>query len=228
MSQEVNREHRQVAELLPWFVNKTLDEPELTRVKRHLNSCLLCRKDLLRQRQLLVAIREPVDIDQASREGFAALMGRIDAGEGAARHTWFAAAGRGVSRPWQLICASPPFLRVALAVQTLIIALGAVMWPSSLDQHAPLYRTLTVADSPVQSRLDRFRVVFTNRIDEKQLRDLVGEINGTIVAGPSAAGVFTIEIMPSAENHDHARVLQRLREDDSVQFAEHAHAQVTP
>src|SRR5690348_5316756 len=39
-------EHGAAAELLPWFVNGTLDPHEHARVARHLLDCLACNKEL--------------------------------------------------------------------------------------------------------------------------------------------------------------------------------------
>ena len=38
--------HREVALLLPWYVNGALDGSERLRVERHVHSCILCRREL--------------------------------------------------------------------------------------------------------------------------------------------------------------------------------------
>ena len=43
-------QHVQTSELLPWFVNGTLDPEEHTRVERHLADCISCKQELARLR----------------------------------------------------------------------------------------------------------------------------------------------------------------------------------
>ena len=40
--------HSEVADLLPWFANGTLDEDERARVERHLVDCIACKKEGVR------------------------------------------------------------------------------------------------------------------------------------------------------------------------------------
>jgi len=51
--------HDQIRELLPWFVNDTLDEPERRRVAAHLPGCRVCRDDLA----ALTAVRQALLVD---------------------------------------------------------------------------------------------------------------------------------------------------------------------
>src|SRR5262245_8367568 len=37
--------HREAVELLPWFLNGTLDGPERTRVEGHLAECIACKQE---------------------------------------------------------------------------------------------------------------------------------------------------------------------------------------
>src|SRR6185503_8889039 len=51
--------HERVQELLPWYVNGTLDEREAREVERHLFSCPGCEKEAAQCRALAAAVSAP-------------------------------------------------------------------------------------------------------------------------------------------------------------------------
>ncbi|KQQ36022.1 hypothetical protein ASF61_07370 [Duganella sp. Leaf126] len=60
-------EHRAAQELLPWYAADTLSSDERQRVARHLQHCVVCRRDLAHERALLAAANDdrvaPPDLD---------------------------------------------------------------------------------------------------------------------------------------------------------------------
>jgi anti-sigma factor RsiW len=76
----VNERHDAITELLPWYVNDTLDKTERDLVREHLNVCDDCREavDLLSQVQHAVRTESPAPLVPAPRneELLAALDGR--------------------------------------------------------------------------------------------------------------------------------------------------------
>jgi hypothetical protein len=50
-------DHREVLELLPWYVNGTLAGGERSKVERHLSECLPCNAVLKEERRLLTLVR---------------------------------------------------------------------------------------------------------------------------------------------------------------------------
>ena len=54
--------HRTADEMLPWFVNGTLEGAEWAAVEEHVRECARCRRelDLLKQLQTVCAIDEPI------------------------------------------------------------------------------------------------------------------------------------------------------------------------
>ena len=71
-------EHDRIAELLPWFVNGTLDEAERAVVERHVRECLPCRMSLQDERRMARLIQaQPLGPLSASAN-FGRLTQRID------------------------------------------------------------------------------------------------------------------------------------------------------
>ena len=62
-------------------------------------------------------------------------------------------------------------------------------------------------------------VVFAEDITEREMRALLGRVEGSIVEGPSAMGVYTVEIPARAPDRVAATV-EVLRGDSKVRFAE--------
>ena len=54
---EQTPDHREVQELLPWYVNGTLEGKELESLEPHLADCELCRAEIAQQRRLARALR---------------------------------------------------------------------------------------------------------------------------------------------------------------------------
>lgn len=74
-------DHRYFADLLPWYVNKTLPETEAQGVKDHLNTCLICRTRVeslgtIFTRLTAIDVVSPIKVSDPE-EGFAKVMARI-------------------------------------------------------------------------------------------------------------------------------------------------------
>lgn len=69
-------------ELLPWYVNGTLEGEELRRLEKHLASCLVCRRELEALRGLRHGVREAAQISDEDRPGAAGLDRLLDALDG--------------------------------------------------------------------------------------------------------------------------------------------------
>lgn len=210
--------HREVWELLPWYVNATLAPAEARRVDEHLADCSRCRREVEAQRQLAAAVRRAgeEELPPLPHRGAERLLARLDGEDGAEVGGTDAAApgngraGRGTP-PWWL-----PATGLAAA---LLAALGLALWTPS--PAPPAFRTLTAAPSAAPSAAagaaqgQRVRLVFTPTASERELRRLLLAEEGSLVAGPSPYGVYTARF----PRPDEAR-LDRLRASPLVVFAE--------
>jgi hypothetical protein len=229
------RIHQRIWELLPWFVNGTLSDPDRERVEDHTALCRRCRDEVETCRRTAVTIKglgevapspHPVQLQR--------VLARIDEAEQTEKSEWEEQrAGRrpfGVPlRAFQaLIAATPRPLRGALVAQVAIIALlvGVLVWGELRTVISPAvsvapatYETLSDA-APQKGGTVALRVMFSPLATEKEIRDLLLAVHGEITAGPSPFGVYTVEI--AAAGHPVSVVLTRLRSDSVVTLAEPA------
>jgi len=225
------RLHKRVWDLLPWFVNETLPEGERRTVESHLAECSRCREEIVTCRRLGEAIRQTEEIvPMVHPARLARLMERIDE-EQDGGHGWWQA----LLAPWRglssLIRATPPLARGALLVQLVfLVALTGLLvrWsrmpeaPAPVSASAPQYQTLSEsAPAPAAAETTaRLRLVFTDGATEKEVRDLLLGIRGQIVSGPSALGVYTVEVPAGPDPLE--KVLAHLRAQPRVSLAEPA------
>jgi anti-sigma factor RsiW len=208
--------HEDVGALLPWYVNGTATPEERRLVERHLGTCAACRADLALLREIDaaagdVAARTP----PPSPDGLARTLARIDDLERATPR-----AGRRGLRAWidAILPPTAPAARWALAAQfVVILALGGV-----LLLRLPGGQGATLSGGSQAGSGTRLTVVFQPQVTEQQLRETLLAVSAVVVGGPSALGVYVIEV-PVAEPNAPAveDALSRLRaRSDVVRFAE--------
>jgi anti-sigma factor RsiW len=192
--------HQEIWELLPWYVNGTLDTQEFQRVEAHLALCALCQEERARCCALATAVRTADDVAwEPSPAHLARLLARLEAAEASASATggrwqrWHERwrKGRGI------LHSTPPAMRWAFAVQCALVLLlaGGLLWQST--GRPALYTTLSDATHAPASTNQQIRLVFTEDITERELRSLLTSVHGTITSGPSAAGAYTIDLPPT-------------------------------
>ncbi|HEX7045286.1 MAG TPA: zf-HC2 domain-containing protein [Burkholderiales bacterium] len=173
-------------ELLPWYANDTLAGEERARVERHLAGCAYCRAELA----LLQAMRREVKALDA-----AAPPGEL------ARARLLKEARR--SRPPRA-----RWMPVALAASLALVVIQAAVLVSLLprdDRYAPLGGE-TAPGVIVQVR-------FAPEATEREMRAVLGAVNGTIVEGPGALGVYRVRLaaIPPEDGERIAAAIETLR-----------------
>ena len=220
--------HQEAIELLPWYVNSTLSERERREVNEHLASCAPCMAELEQLAVLQLAVVESADeMPAPSQARMKQAMAQIDEFE-RARQSVRAETNSWLSDFWDSIadalfswCGPMPTLaRAVVAAQFLVIiglagGLGYSFW-----QREPS----TTLSGTQQGHGDRSRIKigFEEAITEGQLRKLLGEFRGEIVSGPSAQGLYTVEVPIAPGNTDELdRLVQNLRgQQQLITFAE--------
>ena len=207
--------HAAVYELLPWYVNGTLDEADRAEVQQHLGECLVCVREARRLEALDRAMRVPAP-DLACERAFNRLSGRIavqNEGPGV-RLVAFWNGLRGLIAPVPLVAGAA--LLVCSSVLVTAIVLGSRSEFGEVDQP---FQTLGSHDASAAARAQGplLRVVLSDAALEQGIEDWVGRHQATVVDGPSEIGVMTIRL--TAAGHLE-QLVDAIRADDATLFVE--------
>jgi len=151
--------HREAAELLPWFLNGTLDGLERSRVEGHLAECIACRQEAEDLRHLR-AVAQPEDPEAVVTRALSRLQVRIEqleSGPLAARLL------RAIWRQWKAV---PLWTQGALLAQFALLALlVALLVDRSPTQY---YHTLSSPSAQADGR-NEVVVVFDSARTEREI-----------------------------------------------------------
>jgi len=192
-------DHREVLELLPWYVNGTLVGQERIKVEHHVNECLPCNAALQDERRLRSLVQNQMSLPIGPEHGIKNLLRHLDRGKPRRNFSLDARAlGYG--------------LAAALG--------GAVVWAyfalnSQRLQIAGEFSTLSSTTASATIRID---VVFFETPSSEELNELVADLGGNLITGPSDLGRYTIAIeSTTASTLD--ELLATLRTNPNVRFA---------
>lgn len=196
--------------LLPWYLNQTLEKTEHEAVKKHLRSCPICQEELAaikREQKGYQAIAEEVSVPQT----FPHLMAEIEKRK---RTIWQRIASF-IPRP------QPALAAALIATQFIVIAgLVGLLALNPWGAGERFYRTLS-GPQTVEGTGPRLSILFQDGIQEKTAREVILEINGTIVRGPSPMGVYTVELRSEMNPEELQGVISALRQKrDIIRFVE--------
>lgn len=201
--------HEQAAELLPWLVNDSLVGEEKENVLVHARDCVICRRDLdelQRYSDSVAGAAESMVIPPPDMRDINARIDRLIDRQNRGRQ-WMSRLRDMVFSPWG----------VAFAAQTiLVIVLASVLiWPGSEDpEFTTLTRPQALPDGPY------VRVVFSPELAATEISDLLDDLSLTVADGPSERGVFTLGYSGALTDDGYAQLLEDLRKEPNVLFAQ--------
>ncbi len=181
--------HQSAQELLPWFLNGTLDADESAQVEQHLHTCAACRSELQCLRELQLAYVQD-HFTPAAEAALNRLLPQLQPTAPAASRPGFglrALAGAGA--PAGLF---PGWIRIALAAQFgVIFALGwAVLQP---DRTASQFHVLSQAGAPAHARGD-VAIVFDPAAPQREVERILRRADARVVDGPTASNSFVLAV----------------------------------
>ena len=187
---------RKALELLPWYVNGTLEREDREFVRSQVLASLTCRKELDRLRRLQELMKHDDAEAIATDREFEKLMARIHATETTG--------------------GSPPAgtAQLAIAASLVAAAIALAWWWVAAPVTAPApYETMTT-EQPVGPGV-RLRVVFQPGVAEAERQAVFARHRLTPVAPPTAEGVYTVGF---AHDADRVAIVAALREDPRVRL----------
>jgi anti-sigma factor RsiW len=200
--------HQDVQELLPWFLNGTLQGEEAARVEEHLRGCPGCREEL---ECLRVMQSEYVESEMApeAQAALAKLRPRLEEAVPAKRPP-----RRATGRAPTLTAPFPVWFKLAMAAQfALVFGLGwAVLQP---DRAGLAYHTLSAAGAPERA-VGSLVVVFDPAAPQRDVARILRACGGRVVDGPTASNGYVVAVPDGGLG----AALTRLRAESAVVLAE--------
>ena len=211
--------HQEIIELLPWYANQTLEDDERKLVEMHLADCRDCAKEVESLKAMQKTVVEVGDSGPAlSPFALNRALAEIEDYERTRTTTVKAASvatreKKGFwARWWQ---PTPVFARALIAAQiVLVLALGSV----TLYQYSHPNIIFKTSSGGVDDKTStRITVGFNDGTTEQEIRQTILGIEGQIVEGPSALGLYTIQVpIPRERTAEIDKVLQTLRQNTKV------------
>lgn len=212
--------HDEAEELLPFYANGSLTGAELRRMQTHVQSCLLCRRELAEEQELARVFRAVDNATVAASDSLHRLLDRLDdtPASGAAPRL-----GR-PTLPGARSRLTPAFnAGVAALAATVVLAIGGgiALWsyqagiPQGLE-----YATLSKRETARAARPGDLRVILHPDVSAHAARSLLQDLGMAELRGPDPNGVYAVRLPVGAPSVPAA--LARLRSDPRIVFAEPA------
>lgn len=239
--------HETTETLLPWYANGSLSAGESATVEQHLARCPACRAELERCRALANTIQQDAEDGWTPTPGhFDRLLAEIDRldarpasvpdrlstdGDGhlaaTARDTPPPAIPTDrptlIQRIYHWLETTPNPVRWTLGLESLAVAalLLVVLLPGGIMPATSDYETLSRGDPAPGATGPRLRLIFNDSATALEIQQLLREIDGAIVAGPTALGIYTIALAKTPRSeHPLAETLNRLRARPQIRLVE--------
>ncbi len=186
--------HKAATLLLPWYANGTLDPEETWQVEEHLGQCPHCRAELAQYRVLSEQVQEQSGPAwQPPDDHFDRLMADIERLDTPAVPV--RAKPSIGQRLMDWLRETPQPMRWTLAAESLALAmLVLVVWLPGRPVVEPGFETLSSVTTSTRPTGPRLRVGFDPTLRIADLQSLLQVLNGQIVAGPSALGIYTVAL----------------------------------
>lgn len=223
-------EHQEIVSLLPWYVNKTLQGTELKAVESHLGTCLTCKRELAQLQKLAQAVIKEGSLDSAEQASFSRLKMRLHGQQNLQQVVGNPIDTDNViqlSKPRKQRWSYSAINRPALAMAAAMLLSLTVLLPRFVDKDMQLansFRTLSEGQPEKTINANEIRVVFAENIDQQQKNTILDRVHGQIIDNPTAQGVYTIRLNRDIAAKHLLDVVELLRKDNNVIFAEPAYA----
>lgn len=190
-------EHQEVWELLPWYINHSLDTTEEHRVRTHAKNCIACKIELTQQQQIFEKVNQVNLLQQTAQISFAQLKQRIEKQPKVSVISEHDKQRKMIQR-FEFFCSnffSFNYLKYAAVVAGIImLTVPFIFSPFEMHESTNVYRTLATSPEGIGRENNLARVVFSEHATSQQIKDILISISGHIINGPSRNGVYEVAI----------------------------------
>lgn len=190
-------EHQEVWELLPWYTNHSLDTTEEHRVRTHIKNCIACKIELAQQQQIFEKVNQVNLLQQTAQISFAQLKQRI---EKYPKASVISEHNKQIKmiQSFKFFYSnffSFNYLKYATIVAGIImLTVPFIFPPFETPESSNIYRTLATSPEGINRENNLARVVFSEHATSQQIKNILIDISGHVINGPSSNGVYEIAI----------------------------------
>lgn len=213
---DTQRQHQEIALLLPWLVNNSLEGDELSRVENHVRHCFICRRELADLRKLAAKVGQKSDLDIAAETSFARLGDKL-AKPAVTPCRPAAAARRGWSSRRRIFRSSG--FRYALAASLVLSAMLPLVLKSLDDVYSDSFATLSAA-RPLADQSGELRVVFAKTASAGDIAALLQQLHGQQIGEANSVGALNIRLHGDGDSPSLDQAIAMLRSRPEVLLAE--------
>ena len=181
-------------EILPWYVNGSLQADERLRVEQHLAACPHCHQEVASLQQFQDSLLEYDATAQQQELAFNRLMQRIKKTGDAIPGSKSQPTGKTGINTW-LATVRATFQRrnmtYAITVALVVGVIVGLLIPQQTDQK--IYTTLSTTQAYQAGQLP-VHVIFKPQTPELEIRKLLQHHHATVIAGPTTNGIYTLAI----------------------------------
>lgn len=212
---DTQRQHQEIALLLPWFVNHSLESDEQARVESHIRRCLVCRRQLVDLRRLAGMVSEKSDLDVAAETSFARIANQLGKPATAGNQSVAARLGDRIVKRYSHNRAFAYALAASLVLAA-ILPLGM----QTLDRaDSDRFATLSAA-TPVANQTGELRVVFAKTASAGDIAALLESLHGHPIGAANSMGALNIGLNHDGSSPNLEQAIALLRSRPEVVLAE--------
>ncbi|MCZ6855688.1 MAG: zf-HC2 domain-containing protein [Gammaproteobacteria bacterium] len=186
--------HQTIVELIPWYINGSLNEAETDYVSKHVTECASCAAEIEAELQLARSMADqPSGFDRleaAEQRSFETLARRI---KGTEQHR------------------SPIRLAIAAGALVAVVITAFVAGRYTQEVSFEAMTSVTADSRPV------LQLIFHPGVSERDLRLLIVDSGGALLGGPSSKGVYRLALPADVDAAQYAR---RLRQHPALRWVE--------
>lgn len=168
-------EHGSVDELLPWYVNKTLDERERAKVVRHLEACTACQENVRLWSQVQSTVRNDSPVPFVPEPNVEVMLNVVEAD----------------GRRWSASGARKPLLVAASIVLAVAVAFTV---GNRLTTETPAQFETVMSESADNTVQYIIEIRFDENASPEQRKEILDALGNVAFDAPLDADVLTLHL----------------------------------
>ncbi len=206
MSNDIKQQHHdEIIELLPWFVNQTLDEKQMSVVSDHLTDCEFCQSEVeflgamnqTMQADAQTSYREQASVDKSLNDVMARIDNDVIHAKSKANQGSFLRSM--VNRISDFLVSMPTGMQGGTAIAGIVVAVMAFQF----YQGSPNDEFSVLSSSSINESAIRLSIEVASSMDQDEAKSAIQVLfdrhQQEIDISKTANGTYTIEISGSLE-----------------------------